>query len=59
VQKINADVTRVLEIPDVRAILEQQGAEPARSTPEQFGAFIRAEIAKWEKVIKLARVERL
>ena len=58
-RKINADISRVLEIPDVRAIFEQQGAEPARGTPEQFGAFIRAEIAKWEKVIKLARVEQL
>jgi tripartite-type tricarboxylate transporter receptor subunit TctC len=59
VQQINADISRVLEIPDVRAIFEQQGAEPARGTPEQFGAFIRAEIAKWAKVIKLARVEQL
>jgi tripartite-type tricarboxylate transporter receptor subunit TctC len=59
VQKINKDIARVLEISEVRTMLEQQGAQPAGSTPEEFGAFIRSEIAKWGKVIKSARVEQL
>ena len=59
VQKINRDIARVLENPEVRTMLEQQGAQPAGSSPEEFGAFIRAEIAKWAKVIKSAGVEQL
>lgn len=59
VQKINKDIARVLEISEVRTMLEQQGAQPAGGTPEEFGAFIRSEIAKWGKVIKSARVEQL
>ena len=59
VEKINRDIARVLEIAEVRTMLEQQGAEPAGGTPEAFGAFIRSEIEKWAKVIKAARVEQI
>jgi tripartite-type tricarboxylate transporter receptor subunit TctC len=59
VQKINQDIARVLENPEVRTMLEQQGAQPASGTPQAFAAFIKAEIAKWAKVIKSARVEQL
>jgi tripartite-type tricarboxylate transporter receptor subunit TctC len=59
VEKINRDIARVLEITEVRTMLEQQGAEPGGGTPEAFGAFIRSEIEKWAKVIKAARVEQI
>jgi tripartite-type tricarboxylate transporter receptor subunit TctC len=38
----------------VRERLTGDGAEPVGSTPEQFAAFIRAEMAKWNKVIRAA-----
>lgn len=40
----------------MRERLTGDGAEPVGSIPEQFAAFIRAEIAKWNKVIKAAGI---
>ncbi len=55
--RVQQSVLRVLELPEVKTMFEQQGAQPAGSSPESFDAFIRSEIAKWAKVIKAARVE--
>jgi len=46
VAKLNAKVVKILHMPDVKARLVNNGAEPVSSTPEQFGAFIREEIEK-------------
>ena len=51
---LNAALLQVLRNPDVRAVLLLQGAEPVGGTPEQFGAYIRSEIAKWANVIKMS-----
>jgi tripartite-type tricarboxylate transporter receptor subunit TctC len=59
VNRINRDIVRLLELPEVRTKFEQQGAQPAGSTPEEFRAFIRTEVAKWAKIIKAARVEQI
>jgi tripartite-type tricarboxylate transporter receptor subunit TctC len=58
INKISAETARILQLPDVRPRLAEQGAEPIGSTPEQFTAHIKAEIAKWAKVIKDAHVEQ-
>jgi tripartite-type tricarboxylate transporter receptor subunit TctC len=50
--RLNAEVTKVLNMPDVRTTLFNQGLDPAPGTPEQFGAYIRSERVKWAKVIK-------
>lgn len=52
IARINADVVRAMQSPDVRARLVAQGLEPLTSTPEAFGALIAAEIAKWTKVAR-------
>jgi len=52
VEQLNAVVTKILAMPDVRATLMNQGLDPAGGTPEQFGAYIRSERVKWAKVIK-------
>jgi tripartite-type tricarboxylate transporter receptor subunit TctC len=52
VQKLSGDIVKILAQPDVREKLLGQGLEPVGGTPEQFGAFIKAEIAKWAKVVK-------
>ena len=52
VQKIYADSLKVLGMADVRERLAGLGLEVVGSTPEQFDAFVRAEIAKWAKVVK-------
>jgi tripartite-type tricarboxylate transporter receptor subunit TctC len=50
--KINADVVRAVSSPDTTKRLADVGIEAAPSTPEQFAAFARAEVAKWAKVVK-------
>ena len=53
VNKLNQDISRVLQLPEIAEIIAQQGsAEAIGGSPEQFGAFIRADIAKWAKVVK-------
>ena len=57
VQKLNAEVTKILAMPDVRERFLAQGVEPVGSTPEQFGEHIRAQMAKWSKVVQEAGVK--
>jgi len=52
VAKLRAEVVRALSIPELRAKLVQQGADPVGSTPEEFAAYLRSETAKWAKVVK-------
>jgi tripartite-type tricarboxylate transporter receptor subunit TctC len=52
VARIHDGVVRALQTPDARERLTNDGAEPVGSTPEQFAAFVRAEMAKWARVIK-------
>jgi tripartite-type tricarboxylate transporter receptor subunit TctC len=56
VRRINADVVAALREPAVRARLEDLGVGIVGSTPEQMAALIRAEIAKWEPIIKAAGI---
>lgn len=59
VEKLHRDIVSVLKTPDVSERLSGQGARVVASSPEEFGAHVRNEIAKWGKVIKAsgARVE--
>jgi tripartite-type tricarboxylate transporter receptor subunit TctC len=57
VDKIQADTARVLNKPEVKSRLESMGLEVVGSTPEQFESFVRAELAKWAKVIKASNVK--
>ncbi len=52
VQRLNAEFVKGLQQPDLRQRLASQGAEPLTSTPDEFGSYLRSEIAKWAKVVK-------
>ena len=52
VAKWNAEVTRILSTPEMKAFFAQQGAEPAPTSPEQFSALIQSEIPKYARIIK-------
>jgi tripartite-type tricarboxylate transporter receptor subunit TctC len=52
VAKINAELVRVVALPDVRERMFGLGMEVVGSTPEQLGALVASDIAKWGKVIR-------
>ena len=56
VAKLNGEILRVLNRAEMRERLIESGAEPGSGTPEEFGAFIKAEIAKWSAVVKSAQL---
>ncbi|MSP32992.1 MAG: tripartite tricarboxylate transporter substrate binding protein [Pseudolabrys sp.] len=52
IAKINAEVQKVLQLPDVRERILATGNDPWWSTPDDFGAFVRTEIIKWARVVR-------
>ena len=52
VARLNAEAVKAIQSPDVKQRLAGDGAEPVGSTPEQFAAHIRSEVARWGPVIK-------
>ena len=52
IARLNGAVVNTLTNPAVKKLFAQTDLEPNYSTPEQFGAYIRSEVAKWAKVIK-------
>ena len=56
VMRLNQDVTRGLNEPDSVERIRAIGAEPVKSTPAEFGTFLKKEIAKWAGVIRTANV---
>jgi tripartite-type tricarboxylate transporter receptor subunit TctC len=57
VGRLHAETRKALGSADVRDSLEKTGNEPVGSTPEEFGAFVRSEMAKWGKVVKAANIQ--
>ena len=54
VTRLHGDIAKALAQPDVKERLATMGAEPVGNTPEEFRAFVKAEIVKWAKVVKAA-----
>jgi len=57
VSRLNAEIVRIVGTPEMRENLSKQGAEVRTTTPDEFGAFIRTEKARWAKVVKDANVK--
>ena len=57
VAKVDAEVARILRLPDVRERLYNDGAEPGNLTNDEFNAFIRADAARWAKLIKATGIK--
>lgn len=53
---LHAEIVRAMKIPEVREKLIAQGTDPVGSSPEEFGAFMKSETAKWGRVIKNANI---
>jgi tripartite-type tricarboxylate transporter receptor subunit TctC len=54
IMRLNTEVAKILNMPDVKDFLFKQGLDAAPGTPEQFAAYMKSERAKWGKVIKAA-----
>src|SRR5882762_4439461 len=52
VNRMNAEINRIVELPDVNDRLPQNGLTSKRNSPAEFAAFIREEIPKWAKAVK-------
>jgi len=52
VERLNTEINRIIKEPDIRAKLTQQGIAPVGGTPEEFGAYISAEIKRWTAVAR-------
>ena len=52
VRRLNAEVVRVMNAPEMQARLAGEGARFVATTPQQFGAYVKAEIAKWAPVVR-------
>jgi tripartite-type tricarboxylate transporter receptor subunit TctC len=56
VDKLNVDINKAMKEPDVRARLEQVGTQLRETRPDEFEAFMRAEVAKYAKLVKDANL---
>ncbi len=54
VMRLNKDISTALNTSDIKELLFKQGLDVAPESPEAFGAYIKSEIAKWNKVIRAA-----
>jgi tripartite-type tricarboxylate transporter receptor subunit TctC len=52
VKRLNSEIVKIINMPDVKEKLIALGAEPVGDTPEQFGAYVKTEVAKWSDVVK-------
>jgi len=57
VGKLQAEIARILVLPEVRDRLAADGADAVGSRPDEFAAYIRAELAKWGKVVKTGGIK--
>jgi tripartite-type tricarboxylate transporter receptor subunit TctC len=56
IRRLYDEIARVANDPEMQKSIVAQGAEPALLDPAQMGAYLKAEIAKWAKVVKAANV---
>ena len=58
VTKLNAEIRKVVERPDIKSQLAERGMEAFSSTQEEFDAFLKAQLVLWEKLITEAGIEK-
>ena len=57
IDKIHADMVKVMSLPDVRERFASVGGDTIANTPAQYGAFVEAELKKWGQVIKATGIK--
>jgi tripartite-type tricarboxylate transporter receptor subunit TctC len=56
VAKLNGEINAILQQPDVRDLLAKQGMNPAGGPPDRLGGLVRLELARWDRVVKAAKI---
>jgi tripartite-type tricarboxylate transporter receptor subunit TctC len=56
VDRLNREIVKIGTLPDVKARLDTLGFNPVLNGPEEFGARIKVEMAKWGKVVRDAKL---
>lgn len=59
VNLLQREIAAILALPDVNEKVLALGFEPSGITPAEFGAYIKAEIAKWRRVIEQANMDKI
>jgi tripartite-type tricarboxylate transporter receptor subunit TctC len=54
ISRLHAETVKLLALPDVKQRLDTSGFEVITSTPEKYGEFVRAEVERWAKVVKIS-----
>ena len=54
VDRLNAEIRRIVDSPEMKAAWEKQGAAPMSMSPEEFARFMREDIEKWARIVKLS-----
>ncbi|MGH7551499.1 MAG: tripartite tricarboxylate transporter substrate binding protein [Longimicrobiales bacterium] len=57
VARINGDVNALLQQPDIRDLLAKMGMNPAGGPPERLGTLVKSELARWDRVVKAAKIQ--
>jgi tripartite-type tricarboxylate transporter receptor subunit TctC len=57
IARLQREIAKVLDMPDIRDKLVAQGTDPVGSSPEAFAQFMKSEAVKWARVIKDANIK--
>jgi tripartite-type tricarboxylate transporter receptor subunit TctC len=57
VERLHREIVRIVALPEIAERLATLGFDPVANTPEEFAAYIRAEVTKWAKVVRDADIK--
>lgn len=57
VKRLNAEINKLIVAPELKEKLSGEALEPVPMSPEQFAEYMKADIAKWEKLVKTRKIE--
>ena len=57
IARLNSELVKIIHAPEVKERLAASGTEPRTSTPEEFAAYLKQEIAKWGDVVRKANLK--
>jgi len=56
-ERLNKAAVAALNLPQVQERMRSSGVEPVGNTPDQFATFAAAELAKWKRVVEVAKID--